>query len=217
MKNYSYLIQKYYGSPVERYSKLVNRCENVYDENVNSYLKESIGYYFERMNGDVIHLMGLNDFYSTMQVLLQMADRISMAFGIENRSPFLDYRLIQYAFSMPSKYKIRNGTSKWVFKEVARKFIPSAIVERVDKRGFSAPVNRWFEWDKKGQYDRSSYKRIALEDWKSVFLNKHFSYNSVSNEILNTETASFSKNMTPKASKSTRTHKGMVNTRITPC
>jgi len=216
MKNYSYLIQKYYGSPVERYSKLVSRCENVYDEKVNTYLKESIGYYFEKMNGDVIHLMGLNDFYSTMQVLLQMADRISMAFGIENRSPFLDYRLIQYAFSMPSKYKIRNGTSKWVFKEVARKFIPSAIVERVDKRGFSAPVNRWFEWDKKGQYDRSSYKRIALEDWKSVFLNKHFSYNSVSNEILNAETASINKDMIPKTSKHTRTRNGIVNPRITP-
>jgi len=216
MKNYSYLIQKYYGSPVERYSKLVNRCENLYDEKVNRYLKESIGYYFEKMNGDVIHLMGLNDFYSTMQVLLQMADRVSMAFGIENRSPFLDYRLVQYAFSIPSQYKIRNGTTKWVFKEVARKFIPAAIVDRIDKRGFSAPVNRWFEWDKKGKYDRSAYKRIALQDWKSVFLNKHISLNTVTNEILNEKTASFSKDMISKASGDTRSHNRMVNTRIHP-
>jgi asparagine synthase (glutamine-hydrolysing) len=217
MKNYSYLIQKYYGSPVERYSKLVNRCENLYDEKVNCYLKESIDYYFEKMNGDVIHLMGLNDFYSTMQVLLQMADRISMAFGIENRSPFLDYRLVQYAFSMPSQYKIRNGTTKWVFKEVARKFIPTAIVDRIDKRGFSAPVNRWFEWDKKGKYDRSSYKKIALEDWKSVFLDNHISQNPVANEILSKKTANFKKNMISKASKRLTTHNRIANTRITPC
>lgn len=203
MKNYSYLIQKYYGSPVERYSKLVNRCENLYDEKVNSYLKENIGYYFERMNGDVIHLMGLNDFYSTMQVLLQMADRISMAFGIENRSPFLDYRLVQYAFSMPSQYKIRNGSTKWVFKEVARKFIPTAIVDRIDKRGFSAPVNRWFEWDKKGKYDRSSYKRIALEDWKAVFLNNMISYNSVANNNFNKQATRLSKDIIPEAPKAT--------------
>lgn len=171
MKNYSYLIQKYYGSPVERYSKLVNRCENIYDDRVNKYLADSIGYFFDKMNGDVIHLMGLNDFYTTMQVLLQMADRVSMAYGVENRSPFLDYRLVQFAFSMPSHYKIKNGTTKWIFKEVARKFIPEAIVDRIDKRGFSAPVNRWFEWDKKGKYDRSSYKRMALQDWRSVYFN----------------------------------------------
>ena len=176
MENYGYLINKYYGSPVERYSKLVNRCENLYDDAVNQYLNDSITYYFEKMNGDVIHLMGLNDFYSTMQVLLQMGDRISMAFGVENRSPFLDYRLVQFAFSMPSHYKIRHGTTKWVFKEIARKFIPNKIVDRIDKRGFSAPVNKWFEWDKNGKYDRSSYKRMAFNDWETVFLKGNLSH-----------------------------------------
>jgi asparagine synthase (glutamine-hydrolysing) len=169
MQQYDYLIQRYYGSPVDRYARLVNRNENIHDEKVNQYLRDSINYYFQKMNGDVIHLMGLNDFYSTMQVLLQMGDRISMAFGVENRSPFLDYRVVQYAFSMPSKYKIRNGVTKWALKEIARRHIPKPIVNRVDKRGFSAPVNKWFEWDKKGKYDRSSYRKMALQDWKKVF------------------------------------------------
>lgn len=169
MKKYDYLIEKYYGDPVNRYARLVNRHENIYDEKVNSYLKETIGYYFQKMNGDVIHLMGLNDFYSTMQVLLQMADRMGMAFSVENRSPFLDYRLVQYAFSMPSKYKIRNGITKWALKEVARRFIPSQIVDRIDKRGFSAPVNRWFKWNKNGQYDRSAYRKMVMEDWHEVY------------------------------------------------
>jgi asparagine synthase (glutamine-hydrolysing) len=96
-----------------------------------------------------------------------------MAFNIENRSPFLDYRLVQYAFSMPSRYKIHQGITKWALKEIARKFIPAPIVERIDKRGFSAPVNKWFQWDKKGVYDRSGYRRLILEDWKKAFdLNK---------------------------------------------
>jgi asparagine synthase (glutamine-hydrolysing) len=169
MRQYDYLISSYYGSPVDRYTRLVNRHDNIYDEQVNRYLKEMVGYYFEKMNGDVVHLMGLADFYSSMQVLLQMSDRTSMAFGVENRSPFLDYRLVQYAFSLPSHYKIRHGITKWALKQVARRFIPSAIVARVDKRGFSAPVNRWFEWDKNGKYDRSSYRRMVLKDWKGVF------------------------------------------------
>ena len=169
LQQYDYLKNKYYGSPVDRYLRLVNRHENIYDEMVNTYLKESIGYYFTKMNENVIHLMGLNDFYSTMQVLLQMADRMSMAFGIENRSPFLDYRLVQYAFSMPSKFKIRDGITKWALKQVARKFIPQTVVDRIDKRGFSAPVNRWFQWDQKGKYDRSAYKSMVFQDWKKAF------------------------------------------------
>ena len=169
MKQYSYLIDKYYGSPTERYARLVNRCDNHFDEEINEYLKNSIQFFFGKMGDDIIHGMGLNDFYTTMQVLLQMADRLCMAFSIENRSPFLDYRLIQFGFSMPSKYKIRNGITKWALKEVARKFIPKEIVERVDKRGFSAPVNKWFEWDKNGRYDRTAYKNLVFEDWKKVF------------------------------------------------
>jgi len=169
LQKYSYLINRYYGNPVDRYARLVNRNDNIYDKKVNSYLKKSIGYYFNKEKKDIVHFMGLNDYYSSMQVLLQMSDRMSMAFSIENRSPFLDYRLVQFAFSLPPNYKVRNGVTKWILKEVAYKFIPKAIVNRIDKRGFSAPVNRWFEWDKNGKYDRSVYRKMALKDWKKVF------------------------------------------------
>lgn len=169
MKQYSYLISQYYGSPVERYSRIVNRSENRFDEAINSYLSNTIGSFFSRIDNDIVHAMGLNDFYTTMQVLLQMSDRLSMAFSIENRSPYLDYRLIQFAFSVPSKYKIRNGITKWALKEIAKKFIPRKIVSRVDKRGFSAPVNRWFEWGQEGSYNRTAYKNMIFEDWKKAF------------------------------------------------
>lgn len=169
MQKYAYMIDRYYGSPVERYAKLVNRCDNIYDEQVNRYLNESLRYYFDRINADVIHLMGLADFYTTMQVLLQMADRINMAHNIENRSPFLDYRLVQFAFSIPSKYKIKDGVTKWLLKEVSKKFIPKEIPERIDKRGFSAPINKWFKWEKQGKYNRSAYRDMVFEDWKNVF------------------------------------------------
>ncbi len=169
MKNYRYLIERYYGSPVERYVKLINRFDNQHDNEVNKYLFESVNLFFDRVKGDIVHSMGLNDFYTTMQVLLQMSDRLCMAFSIENRSPYLDYRLIQYGFSMPSKYKIKDGITKWALKEVAKKFIPKEIVSRTDKRGFSAPLNRWFGWENYGKYDRSSYRKLSLDDWRLVF------------------------------------------------
>lgn len=169
MKEYSYLIGKYHGTPASRYAKLVNRSENPYNEKVNKYLDTSISKYVKKSNHDIVHFMGMNDFYSTMQVLLQMQDRLSMAKSIENRSPFLDHRLIQYAFSLQSKYKIRNGVTKWILKEVSKKFIPNEISNRIDKRGFSAPVNKWFKWDEKGKYNRSIYKDMVLNDWKETF------------------------------------------------
>jgi asparagine synthase (glutamine-hydrolysing) len=121
------------------------------------------------MKNDYIHAMGLTDFYTTMQELLQFADRINMAFSIENRAPFLDYRLIQFAFSMPSKYKIRNGVTKWILKKIAKKLIPKEIVQRTDKRGFSAPINYWFGWIGNGKYDRNKYKNLVFGDWISTF------------------------------------------------
>ncbi len=169
MKRYGYMIEKYYGSPVERYSKLVNRCDNAFDESVQRYLHETISMYFNNANEDIVHSMGINDFYSTMQVLLQMADRLNMAFNVENRAPFLDYRLVQFAFSMPSEYKIRNGTTKWALKEISKKIIPKEISTRIDKRGFSAPVNKWFNWEQHGKYNRSAYRDMVFEDWKNVF------------------------------------------------
>ena len=171
MEKYHFLIQKYYGSPEERYAKLVNRNENQFDEEGQRYLIDLIEDYFSRTDG-VIHGMGLTDFYTTMQVLLTMADRMSMAFGIENRSPFLDHRLLQYAFSMPEKYKIKDGTTKYIVKKIAEKFIPEEIVNRIDKRGFVAPLNIWFGWGKDGKYSRNEYRNAVYEDWKRIFFGK---------------------------------------------
>jgi len=169
MKQYDFMIDRYYGSSAERYARLVNRYEDSYNMVVKQYTEEQVQKYLDNSNGQIVHGMGMHDFYTTMQVLLQMGDRMSMAFSIENRSPFLDYRLVEFAFSMPERYKINNGIAKWALKEVARKFIPAEIVDRVDKRGFSAPVNKWFQWDKAGKYDRNGYKQLAYSDWKTVF------------------------------------------------
>ncbi len=169
MEEYTYLINKYYGKPEVRYARLINRAEDHFDDETISYLEKLVNYYFDKALNDVVHGMGIVDFYTTMQVLLQMEDRMCMAFSVENRSPFLDHRVIRYAFSMSSKYKIYNGCTKYIFKKVAKKIIPKPIAERIDKRGFSAPVNVWFGWDKDGKYDRSSYRKMAFNDWKNVF------------------------------------------------
>jgi asparagine synthase (glutamine-hydrolysing) len=170
MAQYSYLVGRYYGSPVKRYSKLINRCENQYLEDVQNYVEGTVESYFSKMANDVVHSMGVVDFYTTMQVLLQMSDRTCMAFGVENRSPFLDHRLLQYAFSLESSFKIRNGVTKWILKDIAREFVPKEIVERIDKRGFSAPINRWFGEEHHGKYDRTFYRKRVFDIWRRTFI-----------------------------------------------
>lgn len=75
------------------------------------------------------------------QGLLTKVDRISMANSIEVRTPFLDYRLVNYAFSIDSKLKV-GDTNKYLLKKIASKYIPQQIIERT-KKGFNSPFNEW--------------------------------------------------------------------------
>lgn len=75
--------------------------------------------------------------------LLERGDRMSMAASLETRPPFLDHRLVEVAFDLPSSFKVRHGVSKWVLKEVARRYLPADIVDR-PKVGFKVPLDRWF-------------------------------------------------------------------------
>jgi asparagine synthase (glutamine-hydrolysing) len=161
MKNYQFLINKYHGSIIDRYTKIINRGDSESKEFLKEFLKE-----FHINSKDSIDFMGMVDFYTTMQILLQMADRLSFANQIENRSPFLDHRIIEFAFSLDKKYKIKDYTTKYLLKKVAKKFIPNEIVNRIDKRGFSAPINRWFG---EAGYDRSFYKNLVFQEWKGIF------------------------------------------------
>ncbi len=75
--------------------------------------------------------------------LLERGDRMSMAASLELRPPFLDHRLVEFAFGLPSSLKVRRGRTKWLVKEVARPYLPAAIVDR-PKAGFRVPLDAWF-------------------------------------------------------------------------
>jgi asparagine synthase (glutamine-hydrolysing) len=78
------------------------------------------------------------------ELLLMRVDKMSMATAVEAREPFLDYRLVEYALSMPLKYKYRNGVTKYILKKAAEGIIPNDIIYR-KKMGFAAPTTRWFK------------------------------------------------------------------------
>ncbi len=74
--------------------------------------------------------------------VLAFVDRLSMAHSVEVRTPFLDYRLMEYTASLPGRLKIKHGRVKHIFKEAMRGVIPDVILDR-PKEGFVMPVNNW--------------------------------------------------------------------------
>jgi len=75
--------------------------------------------------------------------LLPKVDVATMAFGLEGRSPLLDHEVMELSARMPVGYKRRGTNGKILLKRLARKLIPSEVIDR-PKRGFSVPLVRWF-------------------------------------------------------------------------
>ena len=73
---------------------------------------------------------------------LMKTDRMTLAKSIESRVPLLDQRIVELAFSMPAKFKLHGGTTKYVFKKAFAKKLPSNIVWR-KKQSFHVPVENW--------------------------------------------------------------------------
>lgn len=76
--------------------------------------------------------------------LLIKADRMSMASSLELRVPFLDYRLVEFASRMPSKYKVHNGQGKFLLKKMMEGLLPNEIIYR-KKMGFPTPLKLMFQ------------------------------------------------------------------------
>jgi asparagine synthase (glutamine-hydrolysing) len=76
--------------------------------------------------------------------LLMYADKLSMAHGLELRVPFLDKEIVEYAERLPANLKVRNGSRKWLHRQVCRDYLPKSILKR-PKRGFAMNVvDDWF-------------------------------------------------------------------------
>jgi asparagine synthase (glutamine-hydrolysing) len=83
-------------------------------------------------------------FYETIPPSLRAEDRNMMAFSLENRLPFLDYRLVEFCFRLDNSFKIRNGLGKWILREAMQGILPEKVRCRKDKTGFNAPADEWF-------------------------------------------------------------------------
>jgi asparagine synthase (glutamine-hydrolysing) len=168
LRSYKPFLQAYLGNTLDRFARLMNRGK-VSDVAV----KAVVSRHFEQFD-DVVHAMGYTEFKLLLVSLLQMQDRTAAAFGLENRSPFLDHRIIEFAYSISSDLKIRDCTLKWIVRQVAARYVPKRVLERKHKMGLIFPVNRWYQWSgKRGEFDRRSYSDYCMKAWRDVFFSEH--------------------------------------------
>ncbi len=144
LRNYHPMLEKYLGNTLERYARLTGRklmdIESYWDK--YPHLLSRLGYI--DLETDFIE---------------EMEQGLAKYFGLNLVYPFLDEELKEFCFGLPDEYKVRNYTSKWLLRQVCKKYLPKVIVERKSKMGGPvAPINIWMGWDKTdGEFGKKSY------------------------------------------------------------
>jgi asparagine synthase (glutamine-hydrolysing) len=100
-----------------------------------------------RYNGNLDSVLYRELTCTNLPALLHYEDRNSMAFSIESRVPFLDYRFVEYVASLPLNQKIRAGVTKTVLRKAIKGIVPESIRCRMDKMGFVTPEEVWMRED----------------------------------------------------------------------
>jgi len=131
----------------------INTQEDVQNILCKGILEKVDHEYLESNKAEIMRHLNRTDFNSVLCTdielvltgdMLVKVDRMSMANGLEVRSPFLDHHVVEFAFTLPSRYKIDASSRKKIVKDTFRNILPDELYHR-PKKGFDVPMLSWFQ------------------------------------------------------------------------
>lgn len=139
-----------YKSIEDLYVKMLGGLENAWVENVHAELSGYLTSIIKNEHKPLLERLADFDIKTYLDGDINTkVDRASMAFSLETRAPLMDYRVIDFARSLPTEFKFdRHGNQKRILKEVLYQHVPAAIFDR-PKAGFTMPFEEWFRKDLK--------------------------------------------------------------------
>jgi len=145
--------------PDELYRSIVSRWQ--YPEELvigTNQEKTLVNHVINPDENDIIHkMMEIDSMTYLPDDILCKVDRASMFVSLESRSPFLDHRVVEFAWGLPLEYKIKNGIGKSILRDVLYKYVPKKLMDR-PKMGFGVPISDWL--------------RGPLKEWGEDLLNE---------------------------------------------
>ena len=132
--------------------EIYNRLISHWKEAENPVLSEDFlcNYEFdndERMSFEEKMMMLDTNTYLPDDILVKV-DRAGMAVSLESRIPFLDHRVVEFAWSLPLEFKIKNGVGKRILRDILHKHVPRELIDR-PKMGFGVPLDSWLRHELK--------------------------------------------------------------------
>jgi len=226
LRSYKPMLQEFwrdglFDEPDKRYFRLINRAPLLGDEidwqqldGYSSY--ETFRQIFQGPTAEkrsYFDSMIRFDFKTLLPALLQVEDRVSMAHGLESRVPFLDHPLVEFAATIPSNVKFKDGQTKHILKSAMRHVLPTVVADRTDKMGFPVPLREWMsgpakafvhdvfasqnalnrdiinnrivldKLERESKFGRTTWGLLSLELWQQEFHDKEHEFKRTLREV----------------------------------
>jgi asparagine synthase (glutamine-hydrolysing) len=159
----NYLAAIFPGAASTELSRRAFKLQQLHPDINEEYLRSNLdkSFFIKPVVKSLDDILYFNTFHTGLEELLTYADRNSMAHGREVRLPFLNHELVQFVFSLPSNFKIRQGFTKWILRKTMENILPPEIVWRREKIGFEPPQKKWMTDKILSDYIQEAKKKLV--------------------------------------------------------